>query len=58
MNWGYVAYVALMAALVIAYLQGVRSYGLSFKRMAKIAAIWAVIIIGGYFIVSRVFGIN
>jgi len=47
-----------MAALVIAYLQGVRSYGLSFKRMAKIAAIWAVIIIGGYFIVSRVFGIN
>ena len=56
MNWGYVAYAALMAALVVAYLQGVRSYGLSAKRMVTIALIWVAIIGGGYLIAELILG--
>lgn len=56
MNWGYLAYAALMAALIVAYFQGVRSYGMSFKRMALVAAIWVAIIGGGYLLVTWVSG--
>ncbi|WP_279349758.1 hypothetical protein [Erythrobacter litoralis] len=58
MSWGYAAYAAIMAALVVVYLRGVRSYGLDTKRIAVIALIWIGIIGGGYLLVSGVLGVS
>ena len=56
MSWGLIAYAAVICALVIAYLQGVKSYGLSGKRMIGTALIWVGIIGGGYLLAETVVG--
>ncbi|GAB5350731.1 hypothetical protein [Qipengyuania sp. 483] len=56
---GEIAWAAMMAALVIAYLGGMnRADGLHKKQMLKMAMIWAAIITAAYFLVRLVTGIN
>ena len=49
---------ALMAALVVAYLRGMRSDGLNGSNIVKIALIWVAIIGGGYLLVSWFTGMS
>ena len=56
---GEIAWVAMMAALVIAYVAGMkRDDGLRGNQISKIALIWVAIIGGAYFIVSWVTGLS
>ena len=56
---GEIAWAAMMAALVIAYLAGMnRADGLRKKQMLKMALVWTVIITAAYFLVRLVTGIN
>lgn len=58
MSYGVFAWAALMAALAFVYLRGMRSGGLTGKRMVHIALIWVAIIGGGFLIVRAVTGIQ
>lgn len=56
---GTIAWAALMSALAVAYLIGMkRDPGLDGNRMIKIALIWVAIIGGGYFLVSAITGMS
>lgn len=56
---GQIAWAALMAALVVAYLVGMkRGDGLRSTEIIKMALIWVAIIGGGYFLVSWLTGMS
>lgn len=56
---GEIAWVAMMAALVIAYVAGMkRDDGLRGNQIIKMALIWVAIIGGAYLIVSWVTGLS
>ena len=59
MGGGQIAWAALMAALVVAYLVGMkRGDGLRSTEIIKMALIWVAIIGGGYFLVSWLTGMS
>ena len=59
MGGGQIAWAALMAALVVAYLVGIkRGDGLRATEIIKMALIWVAIIGGGYFLVSWLTGMS
>ena len=56
---GEIAWAALMAALVVAYMVGMkRDDGLRANQMVKMALIWVGIIGGAYFLVSWFTGMS
>ena len=56
---GTIAWAALMSALAVAYLLGMkRDQNLSGNRMLKIALIWVGIIGGAYFLVRALTGMS
>lgn len=56
---GEIAWAAMMAALVVAYMVGMkRDDGLRANQIIKMALIWVGIIGGAYFIVSWLTGMN
>ncbi len=58
MNGGELAWAAAMCALIVAYLAGFRSYGLSGRRTLQMVIAWIGIIGGGYFLVSWITGVR
>ena len=58
MSIGVWMWAAVMAALAIVYLRGMRSDGLTGNKMLKIALVWVAIILGGYVIVSWLTGMS
>lgn len=59
MGGGELAWAAMMSALVVAYVIGLRRRdGLRANQIVKMALVWGGIIGIGYFIVSRLTGIN
>lgn len=58
MSIGAWMWAAVMAALVVVYLRGMRSDGLTGNKMLKIALVWVAIILGGYVIVSWATGMS
>ena len=56
---GEIAWVAMMAALVLAYLVGMRrNDGLRVNQIIRMALIWVAIIGGAYFVVSWITGLQ
>ncbi|MXO50505.1 hypothetical protein GRI42_04205 [Erythrobacter gaetbuli] len=58
MSIGAWMWAAVMAALAIVYLRGMRSDGLTGNKMLKIALVWVAIILGAYVIVSWLTGMS
>ena len=58
MSGGGWVWAALMGALAIAYLNGMRRDGMTGSKMVKIAAIWVGIIFGAYILVSWLTGMD
>ncbi len=61
MNWdgGTIAWAAMMSALVVAYVVNMRrDPSLNGTRMVKVALIWAAIILGGWFLVRVLTGMD
>ncbi len=58
MSGGLVAWAALMSALALIYLRGMKNSGLSAKRMVLIALIWVAVIGGGYLVVTALTGLQ
>lgn len=58
MNGGELAWAAVMCALIVAYLGGFRSYGLTGKKTLQMVIIWVGIIGGGYFLASWITGVR
>lgn len=58
MSGGLVAWAALMSALALIYLRGMKNSGLSAKRMVLIALIWVAVIGGGYLVVTGLTGLQ
>ena len=58
MSGGGWVWAALMGALAIAYLTGMRRDGMTGSKMLKIAAIWVAIILGAYILVSWLTGMD
>ncbi|SFP42895.1 hypothetical protein [Qipengyuania nanhaisediminis] len=58
MSGGGWVWAALMGALAIAYLTGMRRDGMTGSEMVKIAAIWVGIILGAYILVSWLTGMD
>ena len=58
MSGGGWVWAALMGALAIAYLAGMRRDGMTGSKMVKIASIWVGIILGAYILVSWLTGMD
>ncbi len=58
MSVGAWMWAAVMAALIVVYLRGMRSDGLTGSRMLKVALMWVAIILGAYVVVSWVTGMS
>lgn len=58
MSIGAWMWAAVMAALAIVYLRGMRSDGLTGNKMLKIALVWVAIILGAYVIASWLTGMS
>ena len=58
MSGGGWVWAALMGALAIAYLTGMRRDGMTGGKMLSIAAIWVAIILGAYIVVRCLTGME
>ena len=58
MSGGMWAWAAISAALIIAYISGVRADGMTGGKLIKTAVIWVMIITGCYFLVSWLTGMS
>ena len=59
MDGGTIAWAAMMSALVVAYVVGMkRDPSANSTRLIKMAVIWVAIIVGAYLLVSALTGIS
>ena len=59
MDGGTIAWAAMMSALVVAYVVGMkRDPSLNSTKLMKIAAIWVAIVVGAYLLVRTITGMS